>query len=43
MVDDGLKIAQCWFGVAKLGNSKVKSGNKGGLGEALWPSNFEAG
>lgn len=43
MVEDGLRMAQCWLGVEKLGNSRFKSGNKGGLGEASWPSNFEAG
>lgn len=43
MVDDGLRIAQCWFGVANEGKSKFRSENNGGFGDASWPSGLVAG
>jgi hypothetical protein len=31
MSEEGLRIAQCWFGVANEGKDNVKPGNKGGF------------
>jgi hypothetical protein len=37
MSDEGLKIAQCWFGVEKDGRESVNPGNNGGFEDALSP------
>lgn len=44
MVEEGLRIAQCWAGVDVEGRDSVKSGNNGGFGGASCPgAGFDAG
>jgi hypothetical protein len=41
MSDEGLRIAQCWFGVEREGKDIVTSGNKAGFGPPSF--DFEEG
>lgn len=34
MSEEGLRIAQCWFGVEDEGRVKLRSGKRAGLGDA---------
>jgi hypothetical protein len=45
MLEDGERIAQCWFGVEKDGRVRFKLGNNAGLGVMSWPDDvgFEEG
>jgi hypothetical protein len=36
IVEEGERMAQCWFGVENDGRERLRSGNKGGFEVACW-------